>query len=296
MSLRSEMMLDAKLIMRDGLLRIDPSVSVDDRGYVDTWQTNLLPELDPTLFERDFRSGKGSELDRKFCAAHSSAALITNVFGPFRDGATSFLIPGIGETYLEQFERTYPTGVVGRTPPHLDASARGPQGVVAIESKCVEYFTSKVAEFAPAYQSLEHLRANPWYMEMERLRDLPRDYRCLDAAQLVKHAFGLLNSAGQGATLLYLFWEPDDAERHALFTEHRSEIASLEARIRDGGLSLIALSYPELWEAWICSGSALLQKHVQRLRLRYGGSLGSYEGYTRVNGRKTDAGFFGNID
>ena len=150
MSLRSEMMLDAKLIMRDGLLRINPFASIDDRGYVDTWQANLLPELDPILIEPDFRSGKGSELDRKFCAAHSSAALVANVFGPFRDGATSLLIPGIGKTYLERFERTFPTGVIGRTPPHLDASGRGPLGVVAIESKCLEYFTNKVAEFAPA--------------------------------------------------------------------------------------------------------------------------------------------------
>ena len=192
MSLRSEMMLDAKLIMRDGLLRINPSASIDYREYVDTWQANILPELDPILIEPDFRSGKGSELDRKFCAAHSSAALVANVFGPFRDGAMSFLIPSVGETYIRRFERTYPTGVVGRTPPHLDASGHGPQGVVAIESKCIEYFTSKAAEFAPAYQSLEHLRLNPWFAEMERLRDLPRDYRCLDAAQLVKHAFGLL--------------------------------------------------------------------------------------------------------
>ena len=282
--------------MRDGLLRTNPSAIIDDFGYVDTWQINLLSELNASLLEPDFRRGKGSELDRKFCAAHSSAALVANVFGPFRDGATSFLIPGVGETHLDQFECKYPTGVVGRTPPHLDASGRGPRGVVAIESKCIEYFTGKAADFAPAYQSLEHLRANPWFMEMERLRETPRDYRYLDAAQLVKHAFGLLNSGGQSATLLYLFWEPDDAERHALFAEHRREIASLEARIRDGGLSLVSLSYPELWDAWGCSGSARLQKHAERLRLRYGGSLGSYEGYTRVDGRKTDGGFFGSTD
>lgn len=293
MNLRSEMILDAKLIMRDGLLRVNPTALVDERGYVQDWRSNLLPGIDSDLIEPDFRSGKGSELDNKFRAAHSSAALAVNAFGPFRDGVTSFPLPHVGELNLEQFERTYPTGVPAGIPPHLDAAARGAQGVVAIESKCLEYFTPKAAAFRPAYQLLEQFRATPWFDEMERLLTAPQAYQTLDAAQLVKHAFGLMNSAGKGATLIYLFWEPDDAGRHPLFAQHRQEIAALEARTRDGSVSFVALSYAELWEAWIRCGSVQLQEHAARLRLRYSGRLGSYEGYTRVNGRKTDEGFFG---
>ena len=292
MSLRSESILDAKLIMRDGLLRTNPKAVMDERGYVSSWRFNLLPGVDPSLIEPDLRHGRGSELDLKFRAAHSSAALAVNVFGPFRDGATPFPLPGVGEVNLEQFERTYPTGVPGRIPPHLDASARGTRGVVAIESKCLEYFTPKAAVFSPEYQLLEKFRETPWFAEMGRLRDSPHDYRALDAAQLVKHAFGLMNSEGRGATLVYLFWEPDDAESHKLFALHREEVASFEVRTRNGGLPFIALSYAELWKAWDCSGSDRLREHAARLRLRYGGRLGSYEGYTRANGRKTDRGFF----
>jgi hypothetical protein len=57
---------------------------------------------------------------------------------------------------------------------------------VAIESKCLEYFTPKEAKFAPAYQTLDNCQATPWFAEMERLRGCPKDYEALDAAQLIK--------------------------------------------------------------------------------------------------------------
>ena len=296
MSLRSEMIVDAKLIMRDGLLRTSPGVSLDERSYVDDWRSNLLSGIDPASVEADLRNGKGSELDQKFRAAHSSAALAVNAFGPFRSVDVGIPIPGVGNVAIEQFERTFSTGITGRTPPHLDVAARGDRGVVAIESKCLEYLTRKAASFAPAYQSLSRLRDTPWFAEMERLRADPRCYEALDAAQLVKHAFGLLNSAGEGATLVYLYWEPDDAEHHDLFLRHRQEIVLFEERTGGGDLRFIALSYPELWQSWREGASRSLAEHANRLHLRYGGTMGSYEGYVRTAGRKTDAGFFGNLN
>lgn len=292
MSLRSEMILDAKLVMRDGLAMINPAADIDAKGYVADWHSNLLPGINAALIEIDFRAGKGSELDSKFSAAHSSAALAVNVFGPFRDGSEVLSVPGIGDLSVQQFERTFSTGLAARIPPHLDVSGIGPRGVVAIESKCLEYFTPKAAVFAPAYQQLDNCRSTPWFVEMERLRDSPNEYETLDAAQLIKHAFGLINSAGPDSTLLYIFWEPSDAAHHRLFQRHRDEIEQFALRIGGGGPDFRAMSYPELWAAWSQSSSARLRDHAQRLFLRYGGSLGSYEGYTRVNGRKTGAGFF----
>lgn len=292
MSLRSEMILDAKLVIRDGLARTNPAADIDARGYVADWHSNLLAGIDAKLIEHDFRAGKGSELDSKFQAAHSSAALAVNVFGRFRDGQERFPVPGLGELTLQKFERTFSTGLVGRIPPHLDASATGPHGVVAIESKCLEYFTPKEAKFAPAYQTLGNCRDTPWFVEMERLRDCPKDYEALDAAQLIKHAFGLINSAGPRSTLLYLYWEPSDAADHQLFRQHRGEIERFAERVAGGGPDFRAMSYPELWMAWSKGDSAKLRDHAEYLAIRYGGSLGSYEGYSRVNGRKTDAGFF----
>ena len=292
MSLRSEMILDAKLVMRDGLSRTNPAAEIDARGYVADWHSNLLPGIDPKLIEVDFRAGKGSELDSKFQAGHSSAALAVNVFGRFRDGQEAFPVPGLGDLTLQKFERTFSTGLVGRIPPHLDASAMGARGIVAIESKCLEYFTPKEAKFAPAYQTLDSCRATPWFAEMERLRGCPKDYEALDAAQLIKHAFGLINSAGPGSVLLYMFWEPSDAASHRLFRQHQEEIERFADRVAGGGPDFCAMSYPELWAAWSEGASPALRSHAERLFIRYGGGLGSYEGYSRVNGRKTDAGFF----
>jgi hypothetical protein len=51
------------------------------------------------------------------------------------------------------------------------------------------------------------------------------------------------------------------------------------------------MSYPELWADWAQSPVIALRNHSERLSIRYGGSLGSYEGYSRINGRKSDAGF-----
>lgn len=80
------MLLDAKLILRDGMVRSRPGTNVDARAYVDDWRSNLIAGISPDLIEGDFRRGQGSELDSKFQAAHSSAALVVNTFEPFRNG------------------------------------------------------------------------------------------------------------------------------------------------------------------------------------------------------------------
>lgn len=293
MSLRSEMILDAKLIMRDGRERVDPPVAIDAKGYVGLWRDNLLSNIDSDLIESDLRGGKGSELDGKFRATHSSAALAVNVFGPFRSGDRAFTIPTLGDLKLDRFERTFSTGLANRIPPHLDAVAVAADRLVAIESKCLEYFTAKPARFSPEYDKLVKCHGTPWFAEMVRLRGAPLDYACLDAAQLIKHAFGLINSVPGPATLLYLYWEPQDAGNHPLFTEHREDIAGFASRVAGSGPEFRSMSYRELWASWLKSEDAALRDHAETLLRRYGGRLGFYEGYTRVNGRKTDAGFFG---
>lgn len=295
MSLRSEMILDAKLIMKDGLARTAPHAEIDSKGYVRPWEANLLSDANVSMIAGDLRGGKGSELDRKFGAAHSSAALAVNVFAPFRNGDVTFTIPGLGGLTLEQFERKFPTGLTNRIPPHLDAVAIAPDRLVAIESKCLEYFTPKAAKFSPDYQTLAKCRETPWYAEMERLRGSPLDYQCLDAAQLIKHAFGLIHSAPGVATLLYLYWEPQDARSHGMFAEHREDIARFASRVIGAGPEFRAMSYPELWASWRDSPNQVLRVHAERLIERYVGKLDSYEGYSRINGRKTDADFFGDI-
>lgn len=298
MSPRSETLIDAKLIMRDGLARISPECELDKNGYAQVWQQNLLPGIDPNRIKADLGEKKGSELDKKFKAAHSSAALAVNSFAHFTRPAAILPIPGFANLQFDGFEVLFPTGLIGRTPPHLDASAHNESTVVAIESKCLEYFTPKVVEFAPAYvtEIVDDRREGPWFAEMMRLREQPRAYQYLDAAQLIKHGFGVAWTAKLPATLLYVYWEPDDAQRHSMFAEHRAEIAAFSQRVAGGRPSFASISYPELWTYWAATGDEAVREHVGVLRARYGGELGSYEGYSRVDGRKTDEGFWGDLD
>jgi hypothetical protein len=294
MNLRSEMLLDAKLIMRDGLLRTEPNCQLTEAGYVDTWAENLLEGIDPRAVEADYSGKRGSELDDKFKAAHSSAALTVNSFGIF-NANQELPIPGFEQLRFDGFEKLFPTGLKSRFPPHLDATAHNDSMLLAIESKCLEYFTPKAAEFSDAYvnEIIDERRESPWFREMLRLREDVRAYKYLDAAQLIKHAFGLAWTVKEKPlTLLYIFWEPDDALHHRMFQEHRDEIAAFATRVEGGRPEFRSMSYPELWASWSKSGSAPLAAHADNLRIRYGGRLGSYEGYSRVNGRKTDEGFW----
>lgn len=46
-------------------------------------------------------------------------------------------------------------------------------------------------------------------------------YQLLDAAQLIKHAFGLAHSRkNEPVTLVYLYWEPLDAGLSPFFAQH----------------------------------------------------------------------------
>ena len=64
----------------------------------------------------------------------------------------------------------------------------------------------------------------------------PRAYAWLDAAQLVKHAFGLAHTFfTQPVTLLYLYWEPSNATEFPMFGEHRAEIARFAAAVEGDG-------------------------------------------------------------
>jgi hypothetical protein len=143
--------------------------------------------------------------------------------------------------------------------------------VVAIESKLLEPLTPHVADFSPAYDAIK-ARGTAWFGEMKRLRAEPRRYRWLDAAQLVKHAFGIAHTfPNKPATLLYLFWEPSNSGAHPFFEEHRKEVARFAKSIFGGGPELVSMSYPELWASWDAQPEPKwLQTHVGRLRARYG--------------------------
>ncbi len=257
-----------------GFIRSTPEAVLDEKGYVSEAAQNLIEGVRLVDFEADLRQGDGNEMEGKFRAAHSSSALAVNTFAPFKSDPAALRLPAGGGFASLSFERKCPHGLAGRRSPNLDVVAEGPTGVVAVESKCLEPLTPHVANFAPAYDAeiRDGRRETAWFQEMLRLVEEPRAYRWLDAAQLVKHAFGVAYTfADRRMTLLYLFWEPSNPEAYPIFAEHRAEVTRFAASIGGGGPEFVAMSYLELWSSWgACQQPEWLRTHVGRLKARYG--------------------------
>lgn len=247
--------------MRDAFTRQRHDVAIDDNGYVRSFHENLLPLVETEDFEFDLSAGDGNELETKFRAVHSSSALAVNCFAPFRTRITDLgMPPGRAVEHLE-FERKCPTGLRGGGAPNLDVLLSGPAGIVGIESKLTEYLVRHRLEFSPAYaeQIRNERREQGYFREMLRLVDEPDSYSWLDAAQLIKHAFGLAQTfPDKSVTLLYLYWEP--------FDEHRQDLTAFAARVAE---STEAMSYAEFWSGWRETAPTWLTQHLDNLAERY---------------------------
>lgn len=264
----------ALVALKEALACRRPDIAIDDKGYTADFCDNLLPLVATEDFESDLSAGDGNELATKFRAAHSSSALAVNCFAPFRRRIADLTLSTAGLFETLQFEQKCPTGLRGGRAPNLDVLLAGPGGVVGIESKLTEYLTAHRAEFSPAYaeQIRDARRDQCYFREMLRLVEAPGSYTWLDAAQLIKHAFGLARTfADRPTTLLYLYWEPANPDASPEFAVHREEIATFTERVAGSLPAFRAVSYPELWRHW--RGTSRVPEwligHLDELTARY---------------------------
>ena len=68
----------AILALRRRFAALRPEVEVSPAGSVARIEDNLLPGVEPRHFVEDLARGDGNELESKFRAVHSSAALVVN--------------------------------------------------------------------------------------------------------------------------------------------------------------------------------------------------------------------------
>jgi hypothetical protein len=124
------------------------------------------------------------------------------------------------------------------------------------------------ARFSPSYDRLRSSHGHsPWFELIQRLRVEPGRYKFVDAAQLVKHALGLLACYGaREVRLVYLYWEPNNAGDWPDCRRHRAEADDLADRVSYGSVQLLPMSYHELWEAWTTSAHS---PHLSYVRARY---------------------------
>ncbi|HXH89510.1 MAG TPA: hypothetical protein VNI55_13010 [Gaiellaceae bacterium] len=158
---------------------------------------------------------------------------------------------------------------------------------MVIESKLTEHLDANhVATFQDKYKRAILFAESSWrafYEELlsEPAQKLSRRFQYLHVGQLVRHYLGLASQVAEGgiyegrsATLLYLYWEPDDAESYLACQTHRAEVLAAQAAVSDPDIPFGAMSYRDLWRSWAQPNEpGLQQRHARYLEGRYGVAL-----------------------
>jgi hypothetical protein len=226
----------------------------------------------------------------KFLSPESSAALAANTFGLFIGGRAGDLPPLPG-TEAMGWPATGVTleGIVrfpwrGGRHPCLDALVETGSALIGVESKRFEPFRSK------AKPQLSEAYLRPCWGETmqgyERVRDLlmsnTAPFTSLDAAQLVKHAFGLRSEAERrrlkgdprSPVLFYLYAEPSQWSsgkpiEPAAHETHRQDIALFAEMVAGDEVLFLSCSYDQLLAAWRSSSSQIIRDHTDAVTLNF---------------------------
>jgi Restriction Endonuclease associating with ARP len=207
--------------------------------------------------ERLAKAG-GKEIESgKFANPDSSAALAVNAFGWFIDRPADLpQLPNLEDldwpasrVDVEE-EMRFPWR--GGRHPWLDAIVETERHLIGVESKRFEPFRgSKAGTFSDVYW-----RAS-WGSEMypyEQIRDKLREgsitFRHLDAAQLIKHAFGLMTQGKKREmvpVLYYIYAEPRHAPgwsiKEEAFGRHREEIEKFAHAVQGAAVRFASSTY-----------------------------------------------------
>lgn len=250
---------------------------------------SILPGLPSDLIRACYASAPGNEIESgKFASPESSAALAANTFGLFLDRPSDF--PSLSQDEALGWPvRSVSLEAIVRFPwqggrhPCLDALVETNDALIGIESKRYEPFRSKSdAELSDAY------RRPVWGDSMtgyENVRDALRDnsalFTRLDAAQLVKHAFGLRTAVhkterwyDKRPLLFYVFAEPTRwpdgrVVPKADIEMHRGEIRQFAELVKADEVSFRYLSYREMLALWSTSPNALVRDHAAVILARF---------------------------
>ena len=247
----------------------------DSRGYLANYDLNLFQPLSPDALLA-FTQGSGSELlpsemrPAKMAALHSSSALAVNAFDYWSGKPLAAIASALGiepEPERFRFEAQFPTGL-GGTPPNLDLAFSYPDGqILGVESKFSEWLTPKPshkenfkAKYFPKDEFLWSQVGLPNAQRLaESMQKNEREFRHLDAAQLLKHMLGLATAAPGRISLYYIYYD-------CLGTESSIHHAEIE-------------TFSELIGTDMTFYSASYQEFFGRLRTAIGGEHQPYLRY-----------------
>lgn len=262
----------AENALRQAFEHSRPDVKPNCKDCVESVEDNLLPYVNVGDFKQDLRNGAGNQLGEKFRSVHSSAALAVNCFAPFRRHPHDLHLLGYGTFDELEFERGCPIGLKSGHKAYPDIVLSSRFEAIGIESKLTEHLGTRKAKFSCAYEcDIQDERRNQGYFqEMRRLKAIPGYYRRLDAAQLIKHAYGLYNEFKHPSVkLLYIYWEPKNWQSYPIFREHREEVKEFSKRVEGARPTFSSMSYPDLWSMLSQGAPGWLRNHIQDLEKRY---------------------------
>lgn len=226
------------------------------------------------------RAAGGNELDSgKLNSPESSAALAINAFGWFLERPADLpMFPplrDISEAVCRvDVERQMRFPWSGGRHPWLDAAVETKTYLIGVESKRFEPFRDvKNVSLSAAYdRDVWGAGMKPFTRMRDALRSREAAFLHLDAAQLVKHAFGLVTEGRRlrkKPRLLYLFAEPDRRGNVSVpsdaLVRHRREIREFATAVANAEVHFTACSYREWLSEW--SGDA--RQHADALVARF---------------------------
>lgn len=232
------------------------------------------------VLQRLQAAGGNEVASGKLAHPESSAALAVNTFGWFAERQSLFPpLPGCehagtAECVEVEYCARFPWS--GGRHPWLDAAVLTTTHLIGVESKRYEPFRdTKSVSLSPSYDR------PVWGDNMSRynaVRDALRSgelkFEHLDAAQLVKHAYGLVSEGrrlGKLPVLFYLFAEPTERAGQTIPIEdlarHRAEIAAFIDAVTGDEVTAVSASYLEWLGTW--TGSAEAKDHAIALRRKF---------------------------
>lgn len=272
--------------------RLKTSLSVDLAAtfvggtHTRRFADNLLPSFPGWQVERlaeQMRAGSGGELTprksgkRTAHAPYSSAALAVNAFGRWLGSEPQLTVAGLSsfEDPLRveaQLQIAHGGGLA-----NLDVLLSGPEIVVGVESKLTEVFAKHKPTAWKAVYGKAEMRAaldKRWSQVLGLSLEGRWEPERLGVAQLIKHALAIrsIYQGNRRRHLVYVFWEPENADELDACKEHREEVARLRQLLgSDADPQLHVLTYRELLDEWhhLTDGPAWLDEHIGMLHDRY---------------------------
>ena len=240
----------------------------------------FLPGVSEHLVRAALSKAGGNEIaSGKFDSPESSAALATNAFGWFMERPAELApFPPLADldwpATRVDVERQMRFPWSGGRHPWLDAAVETPTHVIGVESKRFEPFRDvKAVSLSDAYdRDVWGDRMAPFTAMRDTLRAGIATFDHLDAAQLLKHAFGLVTEGrrlGKAPVLFYLYAEPERRGSVVISTEalhrHRAEIADFAIAIAGAKVRFAACS----WREWLVGWTGAARHHADALIARF---------------------------